>query len=86
MTVRQSDPTATEDSVIAEVVSVVSRAEGIDETDLTPPLGEVIDTDALVEFVASATVPASATFTYRGREVEVHGGDDVEVTVHHDGE
>ena len=84
MTPPQSGPTATEDSVIDEIVTTVSRAEGIDATDLSPPLADVIDTDALVGFVANADGPASVTFSYRDRVVEVRSGDGGDVTVRSD--
>lgn len=63
------------------IVAAVSRAEGVDERDLTPPLYDVVDTDALEQYVQYADEATTVVFSYRDWEVEVRGGDGVEVTV-----
>lgn len=57
------------------VVEKVAEAEGVSPIELTPPLSEVIDPDALNQLFAS-TAPAGRT---EGRVVFSYGGYDVSV-------
>ncbi|WP_049928444.1 HalOD1 output domain-containing protein [Halopiger goleimassiliensis] len=63
------------------IVNQVAAAEGIDPFDLEPPLGEVVDTDALDALVASTRAEADVTveFVYRGRPVRVDSTGTVDV-------
>lgn len=63
------------------VLSAVSEAEGVDPLELTPPLGDAIDTDALQRFVERSSRPTDVVFDYRQWEVTVRSGDGVEVTL-----
>jgi hypothetical protein len=65
------------------VVEAVARREGIDTTEVTPPLFETVDTDAL-DALLSATPDRSpehveVSFRYRGYHVTVERDDGVEV-------
>lgn len=66
------------------IVREVAAAEGIDPADLTPPLYESIDTDAVDALFAAAgsrppPVGARVTFSYHGYLVCVDGTGDVTV-------
>lgn len=76
---RQSSPSGTRDSVVANVVRSVARAEGVTDTELTPPLEAVVDTDALERYVESTGESARVSFRYRDNTIEVRG-DRIEVT------
>ncbi|WP_418286179.1 HalOD1 output domain-containing protein [Halorubrum sp. DTA46] len=68
------------DSVICEVVTKIAQAEDVDPLELTPPLFEVIDPDALAQILATTPIASRmevrVTFSYNGHEVTV-GGDNV---------
>lgn len=65
------------------IVETVADAEDVDPAELTPPLYDVVDTDALDEFIDATPVTDGAnirvTFTYHGYEITVLG--DGHVTV-----
>lgn len=67
-----------------QVVEAVARREGIPATELSPPLYEVVDTDALDELLSSDPTrengPLRVSFEYRGYDVSVESGDVVEVS------
>jgi len=65
----------TDRSVCREIVERVAQNEGTDQAELTPPLGAVIDTDALESFVASSN--GTVQFEYCGYEVTIYDADDV---------
>lgn len=75
---------STETPTSIKVVRGVAAHEGIDPTDLEPPLHAVIDTDALDALfrpVDGAGEPAAAIeFTYRGKLIRVDSGGHVDVT------
>ena len=54
------------------------RHEGVDPVDLTPPLYDAIDTDALDKLVATTSTSPQAdldvTFTYQGYNITVADG------------
>ena len=68
----------TETDVIQRILSEVATQEGRDVLDL-PPLGERIDTDALLALVESPEF-VEASFSYSGYEVTVSAGQTVTVT------
>lgn len=73
-------------SVINDILSTVATAEGVDATDLSPPLHRAVDTDALEQLVQNTERPLFVTFGYRHWRVEVRGGDETEVTIFADDE
>lgn len=70
-------------SLSTVVIFAVAEHEGVDPTDLHPPLFEAIDPDALDSlFPAWGTERAGTArlvFSYRGHEVEVSSDGDVQV-------
>lgn len=72
-----------ETNVSQSVVEAIAEAEGTDPRELTPPLYDVIDPDALDSvFTATPTegrTEGKVTFPYRGYEVTVYGGGSVSV-------
>jgi hypothetical protein len=74
----------------ARVVEAVAGQEGVSPTELSEPLHDVIDTEALDGLVAGEngrSKPVRITFAYNGYDVSVEGGDgeDVSVTVRSNG-
>ena len=70
-----------EGRVLNEILSTISRAEDVEPRELTPPLHNVIDPDALERLLRSTDEPLHVTFPYRQWQVEVRVGDDTEVTI-----
>jgi hypothetical protein len=70
--------TSTEHSVVYAVLQAVATCEGIDEAQLTPPLYEVINTDALRKLFADGSAPV-VQFEYRDYTIVVNGPDDIDV-------
>lgn len=73
------------DRVSEAVINAVADAKDVSTVDVTPPLYDVIDPDALEAVVASMTRrPGEPTgrveFSYSGYEVTVTGDEDVSVT------
>ena len=71
-----------ETSTSVDVVTAVARAKGVSALDLSPPLGSVIETDALDRlFESRVDVPEDRVrrlqFPYNGYRVTVSGGGDV---------
>lgn len=62
------------------IVTQIADVEGVDPTDLEPPLHAVVDPDALERLVDSSEAALSITFTYRGHRVRVDGSGAVDVT------
>ena len=70
--------------ISVSVITAVASEEGVSPTDLTPPLGDVVDPALLDRFfdaVASGTLSLDGTisFTYREHEVVVDGTGQVSV-------
>lgn len=69
--------------VCLAVVEAIADAEGIDATELSPPLYEAIDTDALNKLFAATRLnegmSGQISFCYRGYDVTVY--DDGQVAV-----
>ena len=74
-----------ETSVARTVVERVAAAEGVDATEL-PPLGRIVDTDALDSLFAADAGRGHVSFEYHGYDVTVYQDDAVEIqdssTVH----
>lgn len=78
-------PPLGEESTVSEVViEAVAEAEGIDPVELTPPLYDVIDPDALERFFcrppSADQMQTRVTFPYSGYEVTVTDGGAVNLT------
>jgi len=75
--------TAHVDDVIYNVVEKVAEVEGVDPLELTPPLFEVIDPDALGQIFATAPTAGrmdiQVSFHHNGYDVTVCGDGDVSV-------
>lgn len=69
------------DSVLLEILTLVADAEGVDPIELSPPLHDVIDTDALYKLVHDPEEPLHVTFPYRQWTIEVRGGDEIQVVI-----
>ena len=69
------------ESVTHEVIKAVSRYEGVDPVSLTPPLFDVVDSDALDALFADRNLGGglACTFTYRGHRIEVESSGAVTV-------
>ena len=78
-----STATAETRTVSESVVEVVAEAEETDPLELTPPLYEVIEPDALDQVFAATPTDerrkGTVTFSYNGYEVTVRGDGDVSV-------
>jgi len=79
--------TETAERPVDRVLAAVAAAEETDPLSLHPPLGNVVDADALNSLVAGGQDRAGADvtvqFTYRGHDVTV--GPDGDVTLGPDG-
>lgn len=58
-------------SVCQAVVELVAEAEGLDPTELVPPLYDVVDTEALESLFADDGTVGKVVFNYTGYEVSV---------------
>ncbi|ATW89726.1 hypothetical protein halTADL_3023 [Halohasta litchfieldiae] len=63
----------------------IADKQGVDPTELSPPVGDVIDIEALERTLSTAaasqqTTP-TVTFGYDGLTVTVEGTDDIEVRI-----
>jgi hypothetical protein len=67
----------------ARVVEAIARREGVSATELSPPLYDVIDTDALDAVASRAATQGddapTISFAYREYDVRVEGAETVEV-------
>lgn len=63
--------TVQSDDVILEVVEKIAAAENVDPLELTPPLYDVVDPDALEKLFDNDRTLGTFTFNYRGYEVSV---------------
>lgn len=74
---------AHEGNVSDKVINKVAEAEDVDPLELTPPLYDVIDPDALdLVFATTPTagrMEGTVTFSYNGYDVTVWGDGDVSV-------
>lgn len=55
-----------------QIVNAVAQERDVDPTALTPPLGSVVDPEA-IDALASADVAVTVQFTYGGCQVTVTG-------------
>jgi hypothetical protein len=72
------------------IVRAVAAAEGVDPAELSPPLYDVVDTDAVDALFASGgsqppPVGTRVSFTYNGYRVRVEGDGEVSVEPSGDG-
>lgn len=74
------------ESVVETILDRIASAEGVDQSDLSPPLYEATDPDALDRLVANTAAPLTVTFTYGDWTVKVRGGPETEVTIESDAE
>ena len=69
--------------VSTAIVTAVAEAEGLAPTDLTPPLHDAVDPEALDRLFGSdgprSESGTRVSFTYNGYDVRVGGPDDVVV-------
>ncbi|WP_436926970.1 HalOD1 output domain-containing protein [Halosimplex amylolyticum] len=68
-------------SVSEAVIDVVAALEGIPPTELTPPLYDVVDPEALEMFAEKVSL-GKVMFNYNGYEVSVHADGYVAVEDH----
>ncbi|WP_162224465.1 HalOD1 output domain-containing protein [Halorussus amylolyticus] len=71
----------TNESVSKSIVETVAEVEGVSPTELTPPLYDVVDPDALDQLFAPASNRSDSrvVFFYNGYEVTVDGDGSVSV-------
>lgn len=71
------------DHVSVAIVEAVAAAEGVDPVELTPPLYEVVDTDALDRLFAPnsqrALADGRSNFSYKGYTITVEAGGTVTI-------
>jgi hypothetical protein len=68
------------ESLTVSIARAIATAEGTDPEALRPPLGRVIDPDALETIQRRSTANCRVEFSYRDHEVVVEdGGDEVSV-------
>ena len=63
-----------------KVIYSVAAAEGVDPLDLSQPLSEVIDTDALDSLFQHGDFDGRVEFTYQGYQILVEGDGQVSIT------
>lgn len=66
---RSSDDAVGE--LVVDIVDEVAALENRSSTEIRPPLGTVIDTEALGNLFATSEAPLRVTFEYLGYEVTV---------------
>lgn len=67
------------DGLIFEIASLVADETGSRPIEMNPPLGTILDGDALQRLVDSAPDGLSVSFRYQGQEIVVETGGDVTV-------
>lgn len=77
-TMQHSIATSDADDLCARIVGAVADATGEDPATMTPPLGSVVDVEALTAVVDSAD-SVTVTFEYRDHAVLVAGDGTVSV-------
>jgi len=66
------------ESVSIGLVQQIAQEDGVDPCELTPPLTDVIDSDALDRLIVSMDGETDkVVFTYRGYRITVHHTGDV---------
>lgn len=71
-----------ESSIYQAVVESIAKAEGTEPTELTPPLDEVIDPEALERLFANNQALGKVTFNYKNHEVCVFSDEFVSIKSH----
>lgn len=64
---------------VSQILQAVAEARSEDVTDL-PPIGKLLDPEALVEFVESTTVPSAISLEIYDCQVQITGDGDVTAT------
>jgi hypothetical protein len=64
-------------SVCHTIVEQVAEAEDVDPVELNPPLGDVVDPDALELLCESSDDAVRVEFEYCGYDVTVYGENDI---------
>lgn len=75
------------DSICEKIIECVASAEGVGPTEVTPPLYDAVDPDALERLFSSrrsTSLEGTLAFDYSGHDVRVFTGEEVVVEV--DGE
>jgi len=80
--VQAQTTTAYADNVVFEVVEKVAEVEDVDPLELTPPLYEVINPEALESLFANGQALGKVIFNYNGHEVSVFSDGYVSVKSH----
>lgn len=70
----------------ARVIESVAEAAGVPPEDLSPPLYETIDPDALDSLVTSTSTDVAVSFEFNGYDVEVNANGSVSVALRTDEE
>ena len=75
--------TTWDESVSRAVVEAIAEADGVEPQELTPPLYEAINTDALERLFAATSTAGRAdgevVFAYGAYEVSVEGGEKITI-------
>lgn len=71
-------------SVAQRVLTEIARAEGVERSELLPPLYEAVDPDALDRLVRNSDPPVTVRFAYGDWTVEVRRDDDLEIAIESD--
>ena len=66
------------DEPLFAILDAVADSEGVDVLEL-PPLGHVIDTDALSTVLSDASGPVAVSFRYEGSEITVDDAGRVQI-------
>ena len=74
--------TASADNVINDVITTVAEEKDVDPLELTPPLYEVIDPDALESLFGNDRTLGKLIFNYSGCEVSVFSDGYISVRSH----
>ena len=72
-------PTAATDSISERVVDAVADHDGVSPLDISPPLFDAIDPDALDRLFADGRTGVTVAFSYAGYRVTVRDGGRVEL-------
>ncbi len=66
-------------TVAEKIIDAISDAEGEAPTELTPPLYDAIDPEALDAVTESMNSEGRIAFEYRGHEVQVDGDGEISI-------
>lgn len=69
----------TSQRVVLDVIERIARREGVDPLDLTPPLYDAVDPDALEALLSPPSRVQSVRFEYRTWSVIIHPDADIDI-------